>query len=176
LLRLLHAPAFILVFTASVFAQSDRGTITGTVADSTGAVIPGAKVLLTNPATDTRTETVTTATGNYTIAGLPVGVYTLSVEQSGFSRYEQSNINVSVAVTTRVDVSMKVGQASESIQVSADATMLKTESAEQSSTISGASINGLPMNYGIGAGAVRNPLSFVQLTPGATMSGGTPST
>ena len=171
MLRLLRAIAFTVVFTASVFAQSDRGTITGTVVDSSGSVMPRAKVLLTDVATDTRRETVTTATGNYTIAALPVGVYTLSVEQTGFSRYEQSNINVLVAVTTRVDVSMKVGRATESIRVSADATMLKTESAEQSSTISGASINGLPMNYGIGAGAVRNPLSFVQLTPGATMSG-----
>ena len=160
-----------MVFTASVFAQSDRGTITGTVVDSSGSVMPRAKVLLTDVATDTRRETVTTATGNYTIAGLPVGVYTLSVEQAGFSRYEQSNINILVAVTTRVDVAMKVGQATESIEVSADATMLKTESAEQSSTISGDSINGLPMNYGIGAGAVRNPLSFVQMTAGATMSG-----
>src|ERR1035437_3603302 len=66
---------------------------------------------------------------------------------------------------------MKVGQATESIEVSADATMLKTESAEQSSSITGDPINPLPMNYGIGAGAVRNPLSFVQLTPGSTMSG-----
>src|ERR1035437_2507158 len=66
---------------------------------------------------------------------------------------------------------MKVGQATESIEVSADATMLKTESAEQSSSITGDPINGLPMNYGIGAGAVRNPLSFVQMTAGATMSG-----
>jgi hypothetical protein len=153
------------------FAQSDRGTITGTVADATGALIPGAQVVLTNQETGTRSETVTTSTGNYTITALPAGAYTLSVEHQGFSRLEQTNIRVQVAVTTRVDAVMQVGQANQSVQVSAEASMLKTESAEQSSTISGDTINALPLNFAIGAGAIRNPLSFVQLTPGATISG-----
>lgn len=171
MLRVLRSIAIVYLLAAAVLAQSDRGTITGTVVDTSGAVVPGAKIALLNAGTGTRNDSVATATGNFTITSLPVGIYTLSVEHAGFSRYEQTNINVMVAVTTRVDVVLKIGQATESVQVSADATMLKTESAEQSSTISGASINSLPINYGIGAGAVRNPLSFVQLTPGATMSG-----
>ncbi|HEY2015169.1 MAG TPA: TonB-dependent receptor [Bryobacteraceae bacterium] len=159
------------LFTVPALAQSDRGTITGTIVDSSGAVVPGAKVVLSNSGTGVRQETSTTATGNYAIASLPAGRYTLSVEQPGFGRYEQSNIQIMVAETTRVDVTLKVGQATESVEVYADATMLKTETAEQSSSIAGDTINTLPMNYGIGAGAVRNPLSFVQLTPGAMMTG-----
>ena len=170
-LLLLSATVAILVLAVSAFAQSDRGNITGTVMDSSSAVIPGAKVVVSDPATGSRRETTTTATGNYSITDLSAGVYTLSVEASGFSRYEQTNITMQVAVTVRVDVSMKVGQSTESIQVSADATMLKTESAEASSTVSGATVDDLPINYGIGAGAIRNPLAFVQLTPGATMNG-----
>jgi hypothetical protein len=139
--------------------------------DSSGAVVPGAKVTLSNSGTGIRQETSTTPTGNYAIASLPVGRYTLAVEHPGFTRYEQSNILVQVAETTRLDVTLKVGQATESVQVSADATMLKTESAEQSSSLAGDTINTLPMNYGIGAGAIRNPLSFVQLTPGSMMTG-----
>jgi len=159
------------LLTASALAQSDRGTITGTVVDSSGAVVPGAKVVLINSGTGIRQETSTTPTGNYAIASLPVGRYTLSVEQPGFARYEQSNILVQVAETARVDVTLQVGAATQSVEVSADASMLKTESAEQSSSIGGDTINTLPMNYGIGAGALRNPLSFVQLTPGSMMTG-----
>ena len=139
--------------------------------DPSGGVVPGAKVILINSGTGIRQETSTTPTGNYAIASLSVGRYTLAVEQPGFTRYEQSNILVQVAETTRVDVTLKVGQATESVQVSADASMLKTESAEQSSSLAGDTINTLPMNYGIGAGAIRNPLSFVQLTPGSMMTG-----
>ncbi len=160
-----------ILLAALAFAQSDRGTITGTVTDATAAVVPGATVVLTNVATGTKSQTVTTATGNYTIPALPAGTYTLSIEQTGFSRYEQTNITIQVAVTIRVDVVLQVGQTNQSIEVAANATMLKTETAEQSSTVSGDTINNLPINFGIGAGAVRNPLSFVQLTPGSTITG-----
>ena len=153
------------------FAQGDRGVITGTVTDSTDARIPGATVILSNAATGAKWQSVTTETGNYTIPALPAGTYTLSVEHGGFGRYEQTNITVQVAVTTRLDIVLQVGQTNQSVEVSADASMLKTESAEQSSTISGDTINNLPINFGIGAGAIRNPLSFIQLTPGANING-----
>jgi hypothetical protein len=152
------------------FAQ-DRGTITGTIGDSTGALIPGAKISLVNTGTEARYETVASATGNYTVTGLPAGVYTASVEHPGFSAAKQTNIRVQVAVTTRVDIVLQVGQATQTVEVTADSTMLKTESAEQSTTITGDTINNLPINFAIGAGAIRNPLSFVQLTPGASISG-----
>ncbi len=162
-------PALLAVTCA--FAQSDRGIITGTVADPTGALIPAAQVVLTNGETGYRAETVTTATGNYTLAALPVGVYKLSVTHAGFSKAERTNISVQVAVTTRVDVELQVGAATQSVEVSAESSLLKTESGEQSTTITGAQLNSLPINFGIGAGAIRNPLSFTQMTPGATING-----
>jgi hypothetical protein len=156
---------------AFAFAQSDRGTITGTVADASGSLIPDAKVTIVNTETGTHSDTATTATGNYTVPSLPVGAYSLTVEHPGFSKYQQTNLKVQVAVTTRVDVVLQVGQATQSVEVSAESTLLKTESAEQSTTVSGDLINNLPINFAIGAGAVRNPLSFVQLSPGASISG-----
>jgi len=156
---------------ATLFAQSDRGVITGTVSDSTGALIPGVRVVLTNVNTGANTETVTTGTGNYTALSLPAGTYSLKVAHTGFSPYERTNIQVQVAVTTRVEVVLSVGAAAESIRVEAESTQLKTESAEQSATITSKQINELPINFGIGAGAIRNPLSFVQMTPGATFNG-----
>jgi hypothetical protein len=166
-----HLIVLCLLWAALAYAQTDRGTLTGTVTDPSGGMIPAAKVVLTNLDTGLTYETVTTATGNYTLPSLVAGTYRLTVEQAGFSRYEQTGIRIQVAVTTRLDVQLKVGQVSESVVVTAEAAMLKTENAEQSSTISGDTINALPLNFGIGAGAIRNPLSFVQLTPGSTISG-----
>ena len=155
----------------SLVAQSDRGTITGTVTDSSGALIPGAKISLTNAATGFKSDTVSTGTGNYTLPSLPVGKYMLTVESKGFSRYEQTNIEVQVAVTARVDVAMRVGAATESVQVTAETPMLNEENGEVAFTVTGDQLNELPINFGIGAGAIRNPLSFAQLVPGAQMNG-----
>ncbi len=155
---------------AAVLAQTG-GTITGRVSDATGALIPAAKITMTNPEVGAKFDAATTDTGNYTIPSVPVGTYTLSVEAAGFSRYNQTNIQVQLAVTTRVDVVLKVGAATDSIDISAESTLLKTENAEQSTTLTGKQIAELPINFGIGAGAIRNPLSFIQLTPGATFNG-----
>jgi hypothetical protein len=155
----------------SLLAQSDRGAITGTILDASGSLIPGAKITLTNSATGFKTDTVSTGTGNYTLPGLPVGTYVLQVEHSGFSRFQQTNIEVQVAVTTRVEVTLRVGAATESVQVTAESSLLKTEDGEVSFTVTGDQLNELPINFGIGAGAIRNPLSFAQLVPGAQMNG-----
>ena len=160
-----------LLLSWSLSAQSNRGAITGTVSDSAGALIPGVQVVLTNTETGAKSDTVTTGTGNYSLLQLPVGTYTLTVEQAGFNKYEQTNIQVQVAVTTRVDVVLKIGSATESVTVTSESTLLKTENAEQSMTITGNQIAELPINFGIGAGAIRNPLSFIQMTPGATFNG-----
>src|SRR5690348_5865728 len=138
----------------AVFAQTDRGTITGTVVDASGAVVPGAKVSVINAETQLRVDTVTTSTGNYTVPALPAGTYSLTVDQAGFTKFERTGITIQVAVTTRVDVTLTVGTATQSVDVAADATMLKTESAEQSSTITGKTVNDLPINFAIGAGAI----------------------
>ncbi|SPE36007.1 conserved exported hypothetical protein [Candidatus Sulfopaludibacter sp. SbA6] len=161
----------ILLLSWSLGAQSDRGVITGTVSDSTGALIPGVHVVLTNANTGAKTDTVTTGTGNYTLLELPAGSYTLAIEQAGFSKYEQTNIQVQVAVATRVDVVLKVGAATDSVTVTSESTLLKTETAEQSMTVAGNQIAELPINFGIGAGAIRNPYSFIQMTPGAFFNG-----
>jgi hypothetical protein len=161
--------AFLLATLA--FGQSDRGTVTGTVADPAGALIPGATIVLENTATGSKFTSATTETGNYTIPSVPAGTYTLNVEQTGFRKHVQSGITVNVAQTARIDVILQIGSTSESVQVTADAPLLKTESAEQSTTISGDRINALPLNFAIGAGAVRNPLTFVQLSPGASIGG-----
>src|SRR6185369_2407843 len=160
-----------LVFTAIAFAQADRGTLTGTVTDPHAAVIPNAQITIRNPETGSLYETITTSTGNYSVPQLPAGAYDLSVASPGLKKYTQHGINVGVAQTVRVDVVMEIGSASESVTVTADAPLLKTESAEQSYNIETERMNALPLNFGArGPGSFRNPFTFVELIPGGNIT------
>ena len=158
-----------LVLPALVTAQSDRGTITGTVSDPTGAMVPGAKVIATSHETHGIFETATTATGNYTLPSLPVGTYDLSAEAQGFTRYIQEGIGVQVVQTVRVDVVLQVGSSTESVTVSADAPLLATENAAQSQVLAGDKINALPI-YFVGGFLMRSPYAFAYLAPGTSSS------
>jgi hypothetical protein len=154
-----------------VYAQSDRGSITGSVTDPAGAVIPNSSVTATNPATGTQVRTVTTETGNYTIPNLSAGLYDIAIEAQGFNRHEQKGIRVQVAQTSRIDIQLRIGSTTESVTITGDAPLLRTENAAQATTIGRDTLNSMPLNFAIGQGAVRNPLSFLQLAPGAAISG-----
>ncbi len=153
------------------FSQSDRGTLTGTISDSAGSVIAAANVSVTNAATGIALKTVTTSTGSYTVTSLPVGTYAVTVQVPGFKTFQQNGVRIDVAQTARIDVTLEVGAVTESVTIDADAALLKTEDAELSDTFTGDRINALPLNFGIGGGAIRNPLSFVELAPGTSLNG-----
>ena len=158
------------MFGAAAFAQTDRGTITGTVADASSAVIPGAQVTATNTQTTAKYETVSTETGNYTITQLPAGVYEVTVELPGFKKYIRQGVTVLAATTVRVDVALEVGAASEEVTVSADAPLLRTESGDLSHNIRTDAVDALPvLSIGAAAGSsgIRNPTAVAQLLPGA---------
>ena len=154
----------------TVLAQGDRGTITGTVSDPAGGVIPGAAIKATNIETGLSYEAATTETGNYTLAQLPVGVYQLSCSLTGFKQFVRTGITVSVAQTLRIDISLEIGDITETVTVSADAPLLKTESGEMSQTISSETLDDLPILSV--SGGLRNPFNVAQLLPSATQSGG----
>jgi hypothetical protein len=157
------------IFVASTaYAQTDRGTITGTVADPTNAVIPSANIKLINTQTGAQYDTVTTDTGNYTLPSLPVGTYNLSVEVPGFKKFIQDGIKVATALTERVDVVLEIGSASEAVTITADAPLLQTENAAQSFFIPNERIDAIPF----APMYVRSPFVWVQLTPGTTNAGG----
>src|SRR6516165_9369535 len=113
------------IFCAALPAQSDRGTITGTVIDQGGAVVPNAAIAIRNSESGATFQTITTGTGNYTLASLPAGPYEITVELPGFKRYTQRGILVQVAQTERIDIKLEVGAASESVTVMAEAPLLK---------------------------------------------------
>jgi len=164
----------------AAFAQTDRGTITGTISDPAGAVVANAVVEAKNVATGAVYTAASSGTGNYTVAQLPAGNYELSVAVPGFKKYVRENLTVEVAGTLRIDAALEVGSAAESVTVEAAAPLLKTEGGEVASNISTSTLDDLPIltltgsAAGIGAanslGNIRNPLSAVQLLPGARIS------
>src|SRR5205085_5898678 len=113
-------------------------------------------------------------TGNYTIAEVPIGMYSVAVELQGFGRFRQEGIRIFVGQTARVDAKLKIGALAEEVNVVADASMLKTESAELSSSITSENLNELPLNFGArgnqAAAAIRNPYTFVNLVPSWSIS------
>jgi len=158
---------------AAGFAQTDRGTITGTISDPAGAVVANATI-------DAKSESGATfqagssTTGNYTLAQLPAGSYELSVTVPGFKKAVRPGIVVNVATTVRADFTLEVGATSESITIQAEAPLLKTESGELSHNIDYNRADNLPLlTLGVGTalGNVRNPLQPVTLLPGAAFAG-----
>jgi hypothetical protein len=159
--------ALMLAFASLAVAQSDRGTITGTVTDPTGAMVPGASVVLTNIGTQTKVTTATTSTGNFTIASVPAGMYELAVTATGFSKAVQTGVQVQVALTNRVDVVLQVGATTESVTVTAEGALLRTENAELSTNVKSDVINALPINVA-STEYIRDPYAFITLSPGVT--------
>ena len=153
-----------------IFAQSDRGTVTGTVTDPAGAVIASASIVARNIETGVTYQSATSATGNYTIAALPVGTYEVSVTVPGFKKYTRAGLQVGVAQTLRADVALEVGASTESVTVEAAAPLLKTESGELSHTVTLDKITELPL-FTV-TGGIRNPYQVLNLIPGTYAPGG----
>src|SRR5581483_10685545 len=136
----------------AAFAQSDRGTITGTISDPAGAVIANAMVEARNVDTGTVYQGGSSGTGNYTLAQMPTGTYELTVVVPGFKKFLRPGIIVPVAQVVRVDAVLEVGASTESVTVEAAAPLLKTESGELSTNVSTDTLNALPI-FGIGNSA-----------------------
>ncbi len=156
-----------LILGGTLAGQSDRGSITGTVTDTSGASIPEVSVKATQAGTNFTREVATTETGKYVIPELPAGEYRLTVTKAGFRTHNQSGISVAVSQASTVDVTLQVGQLSEAIEVTADATMLRLENAEMSTSIGNDRINSLPLDF---SNAIRNPMGFIRIVPGAMVS------
>jgi hypothetical protein len=161
------------LFCVAAFAQSDRGTITGTIVDPAGAVVAGAKVEARNVETGSPYEVASTGTGNYTLSQLPAGTYEVAITVPGFKKSVRQNIVVQVAGTLRVDITLEVGSAAESVTVTETAALLKTESGELSHNMTTEKVDNMPvinLGFGAGVGNVRNPLQAINMIPGSSFA------
>ncbi|HCC58265.1 MAG TPA: hypothetical protein DEQ47_13605, partial [Solibacterales bacterium] len=163
---------------ALVYGQSERGSIRGTVLDSSGAVVPGSKVTAVNPANGIEATTRSTGSGNYNIPQLPPGTYRVEVEAAGFKKLVRENVVVEVSGVTPLDLTMEVGQLSEQVTVTAEAPMLKSETSELSVDVNPKAYNDLPLTSAAGFVGGRGPEAFIFLSPGVTPgihAGGSPT-
>jgi len=139
--------------------QAGKATITGVVTDPSGAVVADAEVTVINTLTGITNKVATTASGTYVVPLLNVGTYTVTFSHPGFETFSQTNIVLTADASVRVDATLKVGQVTQSVEVSANAQMLQTSSAALGQLVSRQAVVDLPLNG-------RNPASLVLLSPG----------
>ncbi len=152
----------------SLFAQADRGGISGRITDNTGAILPEAAVTLRNEDTGVIQNAVTNADGVYTFQNLNPGSYTLTITRSGFKKIERIHTVVDVNQVNQQDISLQIGTASEVIEVSTGVQQLQTSSASVGLVVEQRSIQELPLVY-------SNPFTLETLAPGILVSGVNPN-
>jgi hypothetical protein len=136
----------VLSTSAPARAQFETATVVGTARDTTGAVVPGTTITLTNTATGVAVTRTTGADGSYEFFTVKDGVYVITGEKPGFSIALVDNVQVQVGARLRVDLQMPVGQVSEKVEVTAAAPLLETESSQQGQVIGGTQVVALPLN------------------------------
>src|ERR1041385_3179714 len=161
------------IFSAlTVSGQTSLGTITGVVTDQTGAVVANAPVEVKNADTGVVYKTVSSGTGNYTVSQLPIGKYQISLTLAGFKRYDRQNIELTAAQVLREDIGLQVRANTESVTVTAEASVIKTEKAERVHNVTVRQLENLPILPVNGGGlnssssGFRDPFSLLQLIPG----------
>jgi hypothetical protein len=151
-----------LTFTHAAYGQTG-GTITGLISDPAGAVIPNAPVEAKNSATGVVVSVATSATGNYVLGALPAGTYEINVNVPGFKKYVLTGVEVQQLQTTRVDVTLVIGSATESVTVSDVVSLLKTETGDVSHNVTTDRVDELPMGQ---IGTIRVSTQVVLTIPG----------
>ncbi|MBI5086220.1 MAG: TonB-dependent receptor [Acidobacteria bacterium] len=164
-LTILCLVALFAVSTMTMNAQVLYGSIIGTVEDPTGAIVPKAKVILTNKATGAARETEGDEAGRYSLLSVQAGSYDLKVTAPGFRTSTRSDVEVTINSVTRVDVKLEVGQMTEQVTVSAAAAVLQTDKSEVRTEIASQTITSMPLP------GYRNYQSLINLVPGATPAG-----
>ena len=146
------------------WSQDTRGTIVGRVTDPSGAVIPGAQVSVTNAAMGTKASLTTNGEGIYVAPLLQPGFYQLEVAAQGFKKAVRKNIEVRVADRLDINIALEIGASDQSVTVTTEIPLLKTESASLGTSVDSKRVSDLPVSYG-------NPFLLIGLSAGVTYNG-----
>ena len=160
---LLLVMVLLLSAATSVWAQTFRGTVLGTVTDTSGAVIAGATVKIHNVDTGLERATQTSADGSYNVPELPIGTYTVSCSQSGFQTAVIKGVVVDVATNRRVDVSLKPGDVAQQVEVTGEVPQVDTTNDELGGILTSKTIESIPLNG-------RDYTKLIYLNPGVAGS------
>ncbi len=168
-LYLLGFLAVIFSIPQTLSAQTSFGSVVGTVTDASGAALPGTEVILTNLGTNEKRTGLTNTDGLYQFVNITPGQYSAEVSKSGFKRTVQSPISVETQSTATANISLQLGNVSQTIEVTAAAPLLQPESSSLGQVIDQRKTDELPLNG-------RNPLNLVALVPSVVPQGGSMST
>jgi hypothetical protein len=135
-----------LTTSAPLLAQFETATVVGTARDTTGAVVPGTTITLTNTATGVAATRTTGPEGSYEFFTVKAGMYIITAEKTGFSLALVDNVQVEVGARLRVDLQMPLGQVTEKVEVTATTPLLETESSQRGQVIGGTQVVALPLN------------------------------
>jgi hypothetical protein len=138
--------ALLLVAISACWSQTNFGRISGTVQDASGAVVPGCKVTVTNPATAFRQEAETDSSGSFVFPSIPVGTYDVRVERQGFKTTEQRGLMLDAASTRSITFTLEVGQVTDSVFVSATAEQVQTTSGSVGRVINEQQLSQIALN------------------------------
>ena len=152
--------ALIVLSTMALFGQRDLATITGTVTDSSGAVVAGAKVTITETETGQSYQVTTNSSGEYTRPALKPSTYTIAVTASGFKRSEQKDVILSAGERTGINITLTIGDVGQTVEIVATSPLLQTESTQQGATLNAKTLSDSPL------GGQRNFAYLARLTPG----------
>jgi Carboxypeptidase regulatory-like domain len=159
-----------LAMAGELFAQAGAtGTILGTVTDAAGAVVPNAKITVTNTATKLSFETTTNSAGDYNAPALNPGAYAVAAEARGFQKAVVSSFTLTVNQHARVDFALRPGAVTETVETTAQAVALDTDTAELANLVSQQQVENLPLNG-------RNFMQLLLLGAGAVTVGGEQAT
>src|SRR5581483_2315216 len=153
----------IITFIPLTHAQSDNATIAGTISDSTGAVVPHATVTITDEATHEIRSATSNDSGFYAVTNLHPGTYTVKVEAKGFQTFVQSRNHLEPSIGLRVDASLQIGSSATTVQVTANANVVQTETAAVGQLVTQQQVKSIQLNG-------RNPIYLAQLEPGVRRS------
>jgi Carboxypeptidase regulatory-like domain/TonB dependent receptor len=161
------AVLLIAISALAVAAQTGTGRVIGTITDESGGAIAGAKVAVTNSLTNVQWETNSASDGSFQVLDLPIGSYTVTAEHEGFRKAVTAPQQLEINQSLRMDVRLKIGSVAEVVNVEGIAAQVETVSPTVGGTVTGAPIQGLPLNG-------RNVLDLAFTQPGVVPSSGSP--
>ncbi|HTS61839.1 MAG TPA: TonB-dependent receptor [Candidatus Acidoferrales bacterium] len=160
----LFALALMLLISSASWSQDTRGSIVGRVTDPSGAVVPDATVVVSNPATGSRSTATTNADGIYRVPLLPPGLYQIEVTSRGFKKALRNDVEVRVADRLDINIALEIGASEQQVTVVSETPVLNAESASMGTVIDSKRVSDLPLSYG-------NPFLLIGLTAGVTYNG-----
>jgi hypothetical protein len=160
------AVVVLLLASGAARAQVAAGSLSGTVLDPNGAVVPAARITATNTANGVKSETESSEAGLYVLPSLPVGLYEISVEKAGFKKLSRAGVEIRIATRQQLDLPLELGDVQQTVEVTAATPLLETANAQRGQNLSTQFMNNLPFF----AGGIRNPRTFINYMPGVNPS------